>query len=206
MPFCISCGKENITTAKFCLNCGHAIKSVTSMGAKQDTSAPDQTNTQKSEKPGVIDEFWNLAVIENQPNVIWRNYCGIYWISLVVSIMLELMGVHNDSYPLLHIPLLIVVSVIFFLISYVCVKVLAINRNKPIWIFLPFSLMCAAFIFILSTDGIDVSIAPEFQALMEKKIFLFRFFTYFMVYWEAFISALFQMFLLIRIFSVIKKN
>jgi hypothetical protein len=119
---------------------------------------------------------------------------------------MELMGVHNDSYPLLHIPLLIAISVVFFLISYVCVKVIAIDRNKPIWIFLPFGIMCASFLFILSTDGIDLSIAPEFQVLMDKKIFLFRFATYFMVYWDAFIGGLVQMFLLIRIFSVINKN
>jgi hypothetical protein len=120
--------------------------------------------------------------------------------------MLELMGVHNDSYPLLHIPLLIAASVVFFLISYIFVKVLAIDRNKPIWIFLPFGLMCAAFLFILSTDGIDLSIAPEFQAVIDKKGGSFSFFTNFFIYWEAFISMLVQMFLLIRIFLVIKKN
>jgi hypothetical protein len=201
MAFCSSCGTPNADTAKFCSGCGQAMSS-----NAHAAPAPAPADLKRSTVEKIIAPSEDV-VAKQHLDELWKFYVVIAISVIVCSVLLTQSQVFPDE-EYFDWKAILLIEVIWYFIAVVCLKFMAINKQRPGWALGFLILNIVLFVWYLTTDDGAFSrvmmipeVVPQVADTMLRKALISV-----MIVWDECLAMLIEIITIYKIFIAVKTS
>jgi hypothetical protein len=211
MAFCSSCGTPNTDTAKFCTGCGKAMSSVANAASDP---APAELKRSTVEKPlGLTNTVPKPSV--DSVDMLFKQYLALATITTFFATMLAIQNVFPTEVYIGWKGVL-AFEVIWYFIGFVCLKFMAINKQRPGWAlgFLIINIVLFVWYLTIEDGGFSrLMMIPEVMPQtagtgygLSKVLWLNQAVFACTVVWDEFLGPLFEIIIIYKIFIKVKTS
>jgi len=201
MAFCSSCGTPNADTAKFCTGCGQAMSSIANAASGSSPSDFKRSTVEKILAPS------DDVVAKQHLDELWKFYVVIAISVMICSALLTQSNVFpaEDYFDWKAV---LVIEVIWYFIAAVCLKFMAINKQRPGWALGFLIINIVLFVWYLTIEDGAFShvmmipeVVPQVADTMLRKAMIS-----FMIVWDEFLAMLIEIITIYKIFIAVKMS
>jgi len=214
MSFCSSCGIKNIDSAKFCEGCGKEM--MIASAALSPQSKPENIvavnaeeikvaeNKSTDSEKGFFASAYHTLFVENNVKEIWHAWFVLIAVDMVISIILNRMGVYKTTDDP-DIFFLIAVMAVFLAILIVPVRIGIVKKNCN-WVLGVLILSAGIFLWNQTLDDTKSSYQLALNVLSGTGNVKSKFYLTLLMFWDQLFGSIFEIILLFRIYSILKSN